>query len=135
MPSILRIALRPILLTLAIVAFLPPLHAEARYGIITYNMSSYRAWITIQDLGKTRNLDWGWVDGNSKRTWESGNYAGLSYYHVRFEYVNASGHKVCDTSIQIVVPFPIDSKGSTRGYYDEKTGKCYLDFGPPSLKG
>lgn len=135
MPSILRLALRPILVMLAIVASLPPLQAQARNGIRTWNMSSYRAWVTIQDLGKTRNLDWGWVDGNSRRLWESGNYTGGARYHVRFEYVNSAGHKICDTSIQIVVPFPLGSIGATRGYYDEKTGKCYLDFGPPPLHG
>lgn len=39
----------------------------ATYTVYTVNKSPNRAWITIQDLGKTRNLDWGWVEAGNAR--------------------------------------------------------------------
>lgn len=121
--------LRLILLTLAAVS-MAPFAAGANpftYGITTQNASNNRAWITIQDLGKTRNLDSGWVEANQGRTWRSGNYTLGGYFYVRYEFMDKSGKKVCDTRAQTSIRGNGTDIGSmVYGYYDPKTGKCYI---------
>ena len=51
---------RTILLAIAATFF-----ATAAFGLVcstvtTHNKTPYWVWVTIQDLGKFRNLDWGW---------------------------------------------------------------------------
>lgn len=108
--------------------------ASSRYGIITVNQSDTPVWITIQDLGKTRNLDWGKVEPRSRRTWESGNYAGLSYYHVRFQFMNQHGGTLCDTTIEVVVFFPVGSKAAATGYFVPGKG-CWAVLGQRDRNG
>ncbi|HTV92438.1 MAG TPA: hypothetical protein VMG98_06950 [Verrucomicrobiae bacterium] len=125
-----RYFLRLLLLTLAAVS-MAPFAAGANgftYAILTKNESGNRAWITIQDLGKTRNLDYGWVDANSSRPWRTGGYLRGSYYFVRFEFMDKSGKRVCDTRGQTLIgAVGNDGVGSAvAGRYDPKTGKCYI---------
>ncbi|HTV93764.1 MAG TPA: hypothetical protein VMG98_13695 [Verrucomicrobiae bacterium] len=75
----------------------------ATYTVYTANNSPNRAWITIQDLGKTRNLDWGWVDAGKARVWGSGNYTLGGFFYVRYEFVDAKGNRVCDTRAQFSI--------------------------------
>ncbi len=82
--------------------------------VSTFNSTNHRIWITIYDLGKTRHLDYGWlepitsgqtIDGVqfSSRPWRSGNYMEGSYYHVRGEVKDANGNTIFDTNIEIGV--------------------------------
>jgi hypothetical protein len=121
-----------LLAVLALVA--PQAQASSRYGVITVNQSDSPVWITIQDLGKTRNLDWGKVEPRSRRTWESGNYSGLSYYHVRFQFMNNHGGTLCDTTIEIVMFFPVGSKAAATGYYVPGKG-CWAVLGQRDANG
>jgi hypothetical protein len=78
----------------------PPLNECST--VRTVNLTSSKVWVTIYDLGKTRHLDYGWVDACSYRDWRSGNYACGSYYYVRGEVKNYDlSANVYDTTIQI----------------------------------
>jgi hypothetical protein len=97
------------------------------YGIITQNASNNKAWITIQDVGKTRNLDYGYVNANAMRTWKSGNYLLGSYYYVRFEFKGEGDKTLCDTRIETSIRGNgTDTGAMVYGYYDPKTNHCYL---------
>ena len=102
----------------------PPALA-AKTDIETVNHSNYRAWITIQDLGKTRNLDWGFVDPKRSRAWRAGNYVLGSLYYVRFQFQDHNGKDVCDTRGQVYMrnEFGI----TVDGYYDPGTRRCYVN--------
>ena len=77
--------------------------------VATFNNTPYWAWITVQDLGKTRNLDWGYVAPFKSREWRSGQYACGSWYYVRAEFKAATGQtqppgdppNIGDTRVQI----------------------------------
>jgi hypothetical protein len=56
--------------------------------LYTGNDSKHWIWVTIHDLGRTANLDWGWVKPGDVRPWASGNYCWGSFYHVRAEVKN-----------------------------------------------
>jgi hypothetical protein len=79
-----------------------PKAARANTGVIhTVNDTRYDVWITIYDLGRTRQIDYGRVAAGDSRTWGRCCYAAGSYYYVRAEVM--LGHKVIfDTSIQVV---------------------------------
>jgi hypothetical protein len=124
-----RYILRLALLALTIAVMVPPLHAEARYGMTTWNASNNPVWITIYHAG--RQIDWGHLGPKSQRTWESGNYAGMSIYTVRYEFMDKNGKKLCDTQTGVHVPFPIDSKGWVTGFFVPEKGPrgCWLELG------
>jgi hypothetical protein len=124
-----RYILRLALLALTIAIMVPPLHAEARYGMTTWNASNNPVWITIYHAG--RQIDWGHLGPKSQRTWESGNYAGMSIYTVRYEFMDKNGKKLCDTETGVHVPFPIDSKGRVTGFFVPEKGSrgCWLELG------
>lgn len=122
--------LRVSLLALAAALLTAPSAVRANpftYGIITRNDSNNRAWITIQDLGKTHNADYGYVEAGRQRTWKSGNYLLGSFYHVRYEFKGPGDKTVCDTSIQTSIRGNgTDIGAMVYGYYDPKTNRCYL---------
>lgn len=56
--------------------------------MITANTTSQWAWVTIYNVGKTIQHDYGWVKPHSVRTWTGGasiSYACGSFYTVRYE--------------------------------------------------
>ncbi|HLI96356.1 MAG TPA: hypothetical protein VKT72_09750 [Candidatus Baltobacteraceae bacterium] len=112
---------------------------QSHEGVIqTYNKTSYKVWITVYDLGKTRHLDYGMVEPHDVRDWKSGGYLWGSYYHVRGEVIDAKTDKhVFDTTIQVTphlcygmdnVPTPTISvnlvKGTGESFYWEKNDRC-----------
>jgi hypothetical protein len=105
------------------------LRADARYGMTTWNASDNPVWITIYHAG--RQIDWGHLGPRSQRTWESGNYAGMSIYTVRYEFMDKNGKKLCDTQAAVHVNFPIDSKGKVTGFFVPAKGAqgCWLELG------
>jgi hypothetical protein len=119
------------LLTLSVL-MTAPLTASAEklmtHSVGTTNLSSNRAWITIQDLGKTRNLDYGYVEAGRHRNWESGNYLLGSYYYVRFEFKGPGDKTVCDTRAQVAIhsDFSGTVGAAVTGHYDPKTNRCYI---------
>ncbi len=125
MPNIVRLAL----LALTIAMLVPALRADARYGMTTWNASDNPVWITIYHAG--RQIDWGHLGPRSERTWESGNYAGMSIYTVRYEFMDKNGKKLCDTEAAVHVNFPIDSKGKVIGFFVPEKGSrgCWLELG------
>jgi hypothetical protein len=104
------------------------------YTVLTDNKSANRAWITIQDLGKTRNLDYGWVEPGKVHVWGAGNYTLGGWYYVRFEFMGANGKRVCDTRAQFTI-----AKGASHskigtfatGYYDPARGSCSIGIARP----
>ena len=99
---------RTLLAGAVLLAFAP--HPRAAEGsdpgscetVRTYNATYNQIWVTIQDLGKTRNMDYGWVAPCSVRTWRSGGYYCGSYYYVRAEVKNFNlSRNVADTRVQI----------------------------------
>jgi hypothetical protein len=67
----------------------------------TINATGNRIWVTVYDLGKTRHLDFGWVEPCSVRVWRSGSYACGSYYYVRAEVKDYYlTRNVYDTTVQ-----------------------------------
>ncbi len=99
---LLRRASIGLLLALVLLPIPGPAQNVFTYTIFTVNESNHRAWITIQDLGKTRNLDWGWVNAKGSREWGSGNYTLGGFYYVRFEFQGANG-TICDTRAQLSI--------------------------------
>jgi len=70
--------------------------------VTTENRTQSRVWVTIYDVFKTRQLDYGWVDACSSRDWKSGNYACGSIYYVRGEVKNFDlSQNVYDTTVQL----------------------------------
>jgi hypothetical protein len=57
----------------------------------TANNTDHWVWVTIQDLGKTRNLDYGYVAPCSTRRWKSGGYTCGAFFHLRAEIKQATG--------------------------------------------
>jgi hypothetical protein len=99
--------------------------AISRLELRTYNVSDVKAWVTVQDAGKFRNLDSGWVAPNSPRSWWSGHYITGSYYFVRFEFVDNAGKKLCDTKARIFADYTTAGHTDTaKGHY--KAGKCWI---------
>jgi hypothetical protein len=79
-----------------------PKAAIANTGVIhTVNDSKYDAWITIYNLGKTQQIDYGRLPAGESRTWGRCCYAAGSYYYVRAE-VMVGNKVVADTTIQVV---------------------------------
>lgn len=78
-------------------------------AVVTVNPTKKWLWITIYDLGKIRQLDWGFVAPASARTWKSGNYLCGSFYHVRAEVKDSESptqptnnpRNLFDTSVRI----------------------------------
>lgn len=89
------------LFAIAWIVALPQI-ARANTGVIhTVNATKEDVWITIYDLGRTRQIDYGRVAAGDSRTWGRCCYAAGSYYYVRAEVM--IGHKrVFDTTIQVV---------------------------------
>jgi len=79
-----------------------PKAAKANTGVIhTVNNSKYDAWITIYNLGKTQQIDYGRLAAGDVRTWGRCCYAAGSYYYVRAQVM--LGHTVLkDTTIEVV---------------------------------
>ena len=108
-------------------AFFVPRPAAAidRLEFPTRNMSNYRAWVTIQNDIKTRNLDSGWVEPGKWRKWWSGHYLTGSYYFVRFEFVDDHGRVLCDTKARVFAEYTDSGHvPDAQGYYQH--GKCWI---------
>jgi hypothetical protein len=121
-----------VLTSLFAIAAATPVSAQNpfTYSITTHDASDSRAWITIQDLGKTRNTDYGYVEKQQSRKWSSGNYLHGSFYYVRFEFKGAGDKTVCDTRMQVRInPNSAGSGAYVYGYYDPKTNKCHEVLG------
>ena len=105
-----------------------PLRGDAinRVSLPTWNMSSYRAWVTIQDAGKTRNLDYGYVEPGKIRKWDAGVYMTGSYYYVRFEFKDKDDRTICDTKARTYAPYTaVSDMNQVLGFY--KDGHCWID--------
>ncbi|QJR14057.1 hypothetical protein DSM104440_00849 [Usitatibacter palustris] len=100
--------------TLVVAAALSLTATSARAGcgtIHTANMTPNWTWVTIYDLGKTIQLDYGWVAPHSIRSWTAGAsplfFACGSFYYVRGEVHTATGPKpdggvkIFDTTVQL----------------------------------
>jgi hypothetical protein len=105
-----------------------PIRSDAinRVSLPTWNMSSYKAWVTIQNDIRTRNLDYGWVEAGKIRKWDSGFYMTGSYYYVRFEFFDKDGKKICDTKARTYAPYTAVSDMNTV-YGNYKDGHCWID--------
>ena len=71
--------------------------------LITNNSTSNSIWVTIYDLGETRQLDYGCVSKNSTRRWAAGQYTWGSFYKVRAEVkqnADCGGATLFDTRYQ-----------------------------------
>ena len=82
-----------------------PIPARANTGVIeTVNGTKYWMWVTVYNLGKTIQHDYGAVDAGSNRTWGRCCYAAGSYYYVRAEVKlsNGQGARIGDTTIEVV---------------------------------
>ena len=111
----------------AAAAVLVPLPGQAisRLYLPTRNASDHKAWITIQNDIKTRNLDSGWVPAGGFREWYAGTYLTGSYYYVRFEFVDKDDKVVCDTKARLFADYTNGNRTETvLGYY--KDGHCYI---------
>ena len=95
-----------------VLAIVAALGLQAAFGqaikgsatVVTTNTYSNSIWITIYDLGKTTHLDYGCVNPNSYREWQSGTYLYGSFYYVRGEVkadADCGGRTLCDTTVQI----------------------------------
>ena len=103
--------MRRLLLVLlaSLILFVPilitPLPARANTGVIeTVNGTKYWMWVTVYNLGKTIQHDYGAVNAGENRTWGRCCYAAGSYYYVRAEIKtnNGQGAKIGDTTIEVV---------------------------------
>jgi hypothetical protein len=116
--------------------------------LVTNNATPNWAWYTMYDLGRTRQLDYGWVGPFSRRVWCAGNYNGLGYYQVRAEVKAGQGpnppsdqSNVFDTSMQIhglettflKTPIRIKFNGlpKERWFYDGRTFYLETNDGDP----
>ncbi len=76
----------------------------------TYNYHPYAMWVTIYDVTKTRQLDYGCVPaGEAPRHWKSGKYMWGSIYYVRAEVKKGNdcqGTLICDTTMQVTADNP-----------------------------
>ncbi len=93
----------------SLILFVPilmaPLPARANTGVIeTVNGTKYWMWVTVYNLGKTIQHDYGAVDAGANRTWGRCCYSAGSYYYVRAEIKTNNGHgsKIGDTTIEVV---------------------------------
>jgi hypothetical protein len=113
------------LTAITVVAFPVPGRAIDRLELHTFNGSNFKAWVTVQDAGKLRNLDSGWVQPMSRRVWWSGHYLTGSYYFVRFEFVDTGGKVLCDTKARIFADYTTSGHTDTAtGHY--KNGRCWI---------
>src|SRR5690348_9637719 len=99
---LLRRASIGLLLALVMLPIPGPAQNVFTYTILTVNESNHRAWITIQDHGKTRNLDWGRAHAKRSREWGSANYTLGGFYYVRVDSQGSNG-TVCDTRAQLSI--------------------------------
>src|SRR5260221_1006671 len=68
--------------------------AGAQQSPDPYTSNSFNdrtVWITIYDLGKTRQLDYGCVNAAGTRKWGSGGYPVGSFYYIRAEVMDDDG--------------------------------------------
>jgi hypothetical protein len=90
----------------------PPAPGLSYFGaMVTLNLTPYRIWITIYDLGKTTHLDYGYLEAATTvetyttlfyyRIWRSGHYVPPGVYHVRGEVKDSSDSTIFDTIIEI----------------------------------
>jgi len=118
--------------------------AGAQQSPDPYTSNSFNdrtVWITIYDLGKTRQLDYGCVNAAGTRKWGSGGYAFGSFYYIRAEIMTeegCKGAKVCDTTVQFNPQANLTGKNESGLMYDKPyntywtikgdgQGKCYWD--------
>jgi hypothetical protein len=137
-PRVTRVAMPPRARCLALLAFvllpaagwcdLPP-SLDTCYTMRTVNTTSSRVWVTIYDLGKTRHLDYGWVDACSYRDWKAGSYACGGIYYVRGEVKNYDlSQNVYDTTVQVRIS---GASLSNSVALRKGTGNYYWDHADP----
>jgi len=131
--------LRPLSFIFLCLALLPGGIASAKPQggspaiIKTVNKTSYSAWITVYDAGKTRHIDYGTLDAYGSRVWTGCCYIPQFPYHVRAEVkknVDGRERTIFDTSIQVTPRgcVPEDGiavelrKGSGESFYWEDVG-------------
>jgi hypothetical protein len=113
-------------ISLGVTALPLPARAIDRVYFRTHNNSTYKVWITIQDAGKLRNLDSGWVEPMKMREWYAGHYLTGSYYFVRYEFVDSNDKVLCSTRARTFIEYEANNFRSAYGHFDGRH-KCYID--------
>lgn len=82
-----------------------PARADALHYVDTLNETNFPVWITVYAVGRSRQLDWGWVEPHQRRRWKSGNYFPMEPLDVRAEihFYKADRQPKIDKSSSVIV--------------------------------
>jgi hypothetical protein len=116
-----------------------PCHADFYATVNTGNATPKAVWVTIYDVTKTIQKDWGCVPVGTSRDWHSGQYTMGGFYYVKGEvkvHLDCTGYTLCDTIVRINPTYhDPEPLGTDVTLYSSADGSswCYWDHNNSSV--